>query len=75
MQNYRADHKYARTKDYIREDANAQPRVTLVKKKGMEQRVENYKEEHRAYEYMVQRNLVKEAKTKEDLQTAVRMFK
>ena len=53
MQEYRAEHKYARTKDYIREDANAQPRVTLVKKIGMEQRVENYKEELRAYEHMV----------------------
>ena len=41
----------------------------------MEQRVENYKEELRSYEYMVSRGLVKEAKTKEDLQLAVRQFK
>ena len=53
MQDYRASNKYAQTKDYVVEKANAQPRVTLVKKKGMEQRVENYKEELRTYEYMV----------------------
>lgn len=75
MQDYRANNKFAQTKDYVTEGANAKPRVKLVKKKGMEQRVENYKEELRAYEYMVSRGLVKEAKTKEDLQNAVRQFK
>lgn len=75
MQKYRSEHKYARTKDYIREDANAHPRVTLVKKIGMEQRVELYKEELRSYEYMVSRGLCPEAKTKEDLQLAVRQFR
>ena len=72
MKDLRADNRYARTRDYVKEDANAHPRVNLVKKKGMEQRVENYKEELRAYEYMVSRGLIKEAKTKEELQMAVR---
>ena len=75
MKDLRADNRYARTRDYVKEDANAHPRGKLVKKKGMEQRVENYKEELRAYEYMVSRGLIKEAKTKEELQMAVRQFK
>ena len=36
MQDYRATNKYAQTKDYVKEKANAHPRVNLVKKKGME---------------------------------------
>ena len=41
----------------------------------MEQRVETYKEELRAYEYMVSRGHVPEAKTKDDLLYAVTQFK
>jgi len=65
----------ARTKDYIKEEASAKARVTLVQKKGMEQRVETYKEELRSYEYMVAKGFVPEAKTKEDLAQAIKKFK
>ena len=41
----------------------------------MEQRVESYKEELRSYQYMVDKGLIKEAKTKEELQAAVKQFK
>ena len=40
MQEMRKDHKLARTKDYIREEADAKRRVDLIRKKGMEHRVE-----------------------------------
>lgn len=41
----------------------------------MEQRVELYKEELRAYEFMLAKGYVEEAKTKEDLIAAIQKFK
>ena len=57
----------ARTKDYIKQSENAAKRVTLIQKKGMEQRTEAYKEDLRTYEYMVKQGHIPEAKTNEDL--------
>lgn len=74
MQNLRKDHKMARTRDYIKEESDARLRVQLVQKKGMEYRVEQYKEELRSYEYMVAKGKIPEAKTKEDITEALKKF-
>jgi len=63
LQDMRKNHKLARTKDYVLEEASAKDRVTLMQRKGMEHRVETYKEELRTYEYMVAQGFVKECKT------------
>ena len=44
-------------------------------KKGMEQRVEAYKEQIRCYQYMVSKGMVKEAKTKQDFYNTISSFK
>jgi len=67
MQSLRRDYPMARTKDYLKIEANSQARVNLVSKMGMEHRVEKYKEEIRSYEYMVSKGIIPEAKTREEL--------
>ena len=67
MKNLREKYPMARTKDYIKQSENAAKRVTLIQKKGMEQRTEAYKEDLRTYEYMVKQGHIPEAKTNEDL--------
>ena len=75
MQGLRKEHPLARTKDYLKEEENAHKRVMLLKRTGMEHRVETHKEELRAYEYMIARGYAPEAVTKEDLQKVIRSFK
>lgn len=72
MQGLRKENPLARPKDYICEEKDARLRVQLVQKKGMEQRVDAYKEELRTHQYMVDKGYIKEAKTKEDVQAAIR---
>ena len=74
MHDMRSQHPLARTKDYIKQERDDKQRVGLVKKKGMEARVEAYKEELRAYEYMMSRGYATEAKTQEQLQEIVKKF-
>ncbi len=75
LKDMRQDHELARTKDYILEEASSKHRVNLVQKKGMEYRVETYKEELRAIEYMKSVGLVGECKTKEEMADAIAKFR
>ncbi len=71
----RQEHELARTKDYILEEASSKHRVNMVQKKGMEYRVESYKEELRAIEYMKSVGLIGECKTKEEMADAIAQFR
>ena len=75
LKDMRQDHELARTKDYILEEASSKHRVNLVQKKGMEYRVESYKEELRAIEYMKSVGLIGECKTKEEMADALAQFR